>query len=69
MKIDFRIDIRAETEAHYTTFPQTEQSAKLLQRNRTNLIDGAKQQASTLSSRAVDKAVANGPGSRVDVIA
>ncbi len=68
MKTDFRINIRAETEAHYTTFPQTEQSQKILQRNSTNLINAAKQVGNDIASRATSKVEQNGPASRVDVI-
>ena len=68
MKIDFHINIRAETEAHYTTFPQTEQSARILQRNRTNLINGANQAGQQIASKARAKMEAHGPGSRIDIM-
>lgn len=68
MKIDFRVNIKAETQAHYTTFPQTEQGARLLQRNRTNLLNGADQAGKQIAASATAKVKAHGPASRVDVI-
>ena len=52
MKYDFRIDFRAEYGAYYTTFPQTETSARILEKNRTSQLTAAGELGKTMGNQA-----------------
>ncbi len=55
MKINFKINYQSLTASHYTTFPQTEQSANLLSRKQTKLDDIANETRASISKKATDK--------------
>ena len=67
MKQNFRIDYISLTAAHFTTFPQTAQSAQIISRNNFDLVDRAKYVADTISSRATEKALEVMKGGNVNV--
>ena len=56
MKYDFRIDFRTEYGAYYTTFPPTETSLRIQEKNRTSQLTGANELAKTMGNRARDEA-------------
>ena len=56
MKVNFKNNYPAETAAHYTTFPQTERSSRILAGNRRTPSDIAAQTADTITNRATRKA-------------
>ncbi len=58
MKTDFRIDYISQTAAHYTTFPQTPQSAKVIAANVSDLSDRARSVREEIGNRALEKALA-----------
>lgn len=65
---NYKIDFIGPTADNYMTFPQTEQSQKILQRNKNFLADNATRVANNIAAKAAQKTESNGPGSRVDVI-
>lgn len=67
MKQDFRIDYRSLTAAHFTTFPQTAQSAKIIRQNHFDLVDRAKAIADTISSRAIEKSLSQMKGANINI--
>lgn len=58
MKTDYRIDYISLTAAHFTTFPQTPQSEKILQANYSDQADRAQSVKSAIGNRSREKAVA-----------
>ncbi len=56
MKTNFKIDYRALTAAHFTTFPQTAQSAAIVRRNNRSLVTTAENLGRKISEQAVAKA-------------
>ncbi len=65
---NYKIDYIGKTADNYMTFPQTEQSEKILQRNRTLLQDNANRTGNNIAAKAEQKTQENGPSGRVDVI-
>jgi hypothetical protein len=65
---NYKIDYIGQTADNYMTFPQTEQSQKILQRNLTMLADNADRLGNNIAGKAKDKVRSYGPASRVDVI-
>jgi hypothetical protein len=55
MKTNFKIDYRQLTAAHFTTFPQTEQSAAIISRNNRSLVTAADNLGRDIARRATDK--------------
>jgi hypothetical protein len=55
MMQNFKIDYISQTASHFTTFPQTAQSARIVQANNRDLVDRARHIASTISSRATEE--------------
>lgn len=49
---NYKIDFIGRTAAHYTTFPQTDQSAALLAKNGSNLSDRAASVKSSIGAEA-----------------
>ncbi|MEA3548673.1 MAG: hypothetical protein U9R66_13535 [Thermodesulfobacteriota bacterium] len=56
MKYDFRIDFRTEYGAYYTTFPPTETSLRILEKNRTSQLTGANELGKTMGNQARSEA-------------
>ena len=65
---NYKIDYIGQTADNYMTFPQTEQSQKILQRNQTSLITTANNLGRNIAEKARFQAEKNGPSGRVDVI-
>lgn len=65
---NYKIDYIGQTADNYMTFPQTEQSQKILQRNQTSLIATADNLARNIAANARAQVEKYGPSSRVDVI-
>lgn len=65
---NYKIDYIGQTADNYMSFPQTEQSQKILQRNQNVLADNANRLGNNIAAKAEDNARAYGPSSRVDVI-
>nr|MBF0222868.1 hypothetical protein [Desulfobulbaceae bacterium] len=55
MKPVYRRDYRSETASHFSSFPQTEQSQRILGRNRQTLKNIADQTTQKISSEARSK--------------
>ncbi|MCB2182874.1 MAG: hypothetical protein KQH63_12645 [Desulfobulbaceae bacterium] len=73
MKTDFRtnykIDYRSMTNAHFTTFSQTEQSSKIISRNMNDLADRARYVQNKIANRAIEKMRNQLKGGNVNAIA
>lgn len=67
MKYDFRIDFRSEYGAYYTTFPQTETSLRILEKNRTSQLTGANELGKTMGNRARTEAEQHFIKGRIDL--
>jgi hypothetical protein len=67
-KVNFKIDYIGPTADHYMSFPQTEQSQKIIQRNQSSLQDNATRAGNNIAAKAEAKVEENGPASRVDII-
>ncbi len=67
MKQNFRIDYVSLTAAHFTTFPQPDQSARILQENHFDLVDRAQHVADTISSKATEKSLSRLKGGVINV--
>ena len=67
MKQNFKIDYIGLTAAHFTTFPQTAQSAQIIRQNNFDLVDRASFVADTISSKATEKALESMKGGKVNV--
>ncbi len=55
MKINYNIDYRSQIASYHTTFPQTEQSAKILAHNRNKLSAMASNLQSAIKNEAIEK--------------
>ena len=55
MKTNYKIDYRQLTAAHFTTFPQTEQSAAIISRNHRSLVTAAENLGRDIARQAVAK--------------
>jgi len=67
MKYDFRIDYRTEYGAHYTTFPPTDTSLRILEKNRTSQLTGASELSKTIGNRARAEAQQHFLKGRIDL--
>ena len=67
MRPEYRRDYRSEAAAHFTTFPQTEQSERILARNRQTLRAIADRTTEKISSEARAKSRDSLLGGRVNV--
>lgn len=67
MKINFKIDYITLTAAHFTNFPQTEQSAKILQENSFDLVDRARFVQSTIGNRAKARVMDQIKGGNINI--
>ena len=67
MKNNYRIDFIAKTAAHLTTFPQTEQSQAILNKNRNMLADGARKAGEMISSEARSRFEQTLPANRINI--
>jgi hypothetical protein len=67
MKPVYRRDYRAETTAHFSSFPQTEQSQQILARNRQTLQNIADRTAQNISSEARAKSRNSLLGGKVNI--
>lgn len=65
---NYKIDFIGPTADNYMSFPQTEQSQKIIQRNRTLLSDNATRAGNDIAAKAQAAVERNGPGGRVDVL-
>jgi DNA topoisomerase IB len=65
---NYRIDYIGQTADYYMSFPQTEQSQKIIQKNMTMLADNATRAGNNIAARARQKVESYGPSGRVDVI-
>lgn len=68
MKIDHRIDYRALTADHFTTYAQPDDIQRVVERNRTVLADIATNAGNTIASRARAESRAMLPGGGVDLV-
>lgn len=66
MKFDFKIDYISQTAAHYTTFPLSEQSRRILLVNQQDQADRARQVQTEIGRRALDKALTQMKGNSVN---
>ena len=69
MKINYKIDYISATAAHFTTFPQTEQSSQILARNRDTLSAIADRAARDINQAALRKLRDSMIGGGVDLSA
>ena len=69
MKTDYKIDYRAQTAAHFTTYSMSEQSRKVLAQNNSRLLTIADNAKETFSSQAIQKMRNSFLGSNVNIIA
>ena len=67
MKPVYRRNYQAETSAHFTSFPQTEQSQRILSGNRQTLQSIADQTSNKVSSESRNKARNNLLGGKVNI--
>ena len=67
MRPVYRRNYQAQTAAHFTSFPQTEQSQQILARNRQTLRSIADQTAQSITSEARAKARNNLLGGKVNI--
>lgn len=67
MRLNLKNDYRAETAAHFTSFPQTEQSQGILHRNQQLLKDISAQTAEMIANAATRKARDNFLGGKVNI--
>jgi hypothetical protein len=69
MKTDYRIDFKAQTAAHFTTYSLPEQSRKIVARNKGRLQSIAANAKETFSSQAIQKLRNSLIGANVNIIA
>ena len=64
---NYKIDYISLTAAHFTTFSQTAQSEKIIQKNNFDLVDRAQHIADTISSKATEKSLSQLKGGNINV--
>ena len=69
MKTNFKIDYRQLTAAHFTTFPQTEQSAAIVSRNNRSLVTAADNLGRNIARQATNRAREQLIGGKVNLLA
>lgn len=67
MRLNLKKNYRAETAAHFSTFPQTEQSQRILNRNKQLIKDISTQTADMIANAATRKARNNFLGGKVNI--
>ncbi|MBI5559105.1 MAG: hypothetical protein HY885_15875 [Deltaproteobacteria bacterium] len=67
MKENFKIDYISLTAAHFTTFPQPEQSRKIARNNLHDLADRAQNVRQDIGNRAKARALEQLKGGKVNV--
>ncbi len=67
MKIDFKQDYIGQTAAHFTTFPQTEQSKKILAAIRSDLLDRARAAGGNPGGGKSSSGFPQTKGSKIDI--
>ncbi len=65
---NYKIDYIGPTADNYMSFPQTEQSQKIIQRNLTLLTDNATRTGNNIAAKAQANVERHGPSGRVDVL-
>lgn len=69
MKIDNRIDYRAQTADHFTTYTQPDEIRKIIDRNRNLFADIAANASRTIASQARADSRSHIPGRTIDLFA
>ncbi len=67
MKVNFKIDYRQLTAAHFTSFPQTGQSTAIISRNNRSLVTAAENLGRDIAERATAGAREHFVGGKVNI--
>ena len=67
MKVNFKIDYRQLTAAHFTSFPQTRQSAAIISRNNRSLVTGAENLGRDIAERATARVRGHFVGGKINL--